>query len=216
MKRIRRTKDPRRHSRMRELRENLGFMQSEMADKVGISVSQYSRYELRPDAIPQRRLHQIAQVLGVKPSELIDAEHEADASVATGHMFNAVPVFELRDGKLADDPATQVAPSFPYRPDGIGVLITDDSMDIPPGSILIGSTNAEPANGNLVLARDPGTDNHVVRRYVPLHPSSPMAPGYRLLADNPMYDEATATGKDALHGIVAVFSELHQQLLTVH
>ena len=60
------------HEKIRKLRELRGFKQEAMANALGISVKAYSKIESGQIALTIPRLHQIAQVLGIEPGEILN------------------------------------------------------------------------------------------------------------------------------------------------
>jgi transcriptional regulator with XRE-family HTH domain len=70
---------------IRRRREQLGLSQQEMADKLNMSQSTYSRIEQKDEDITIRQLKSIAEVLEVQladllPDELIIINHELKAA----------------------------------------------------------------------------------------------------------------------------------------
>ncbi len=61
-------------ARIRELREILEIPQEEVANKVGVSLEDYQRYEAARDDIPIGVLYGVAAELNVDPTELLTGE----------------------------------------------------------------------------------------------------------------------------------------------
>ena len=61
-------------ARIRELREILEIPQEEVAEKVGISLEEYKKYESAQDDIPIGVLYGVAAELRVDPTELLTGE----------------------------------------------------------------------------------------------------------------------------------------------
>lgn len=64
------------HVKIRKLRELRGLKQEAMASALGISIKAYSKLESGQTALTTARLGQIAQVLEVEPSEILNFSEE--------------------------------------------------------------------------------------------------------------------------------------------
>ena len=61
-------------ARIRELREILGISKERLAEKVGVGLAEYERYESAQDDIPIGVLYGVAAELNIDPTELLTGE----------------------------------------------------------------------------------------------------------------------------------------------
>jgi len=173
------------------MREGAHLSQQEIAEKLGISVSTYSRLEKRPERMRTDRAIVLAKLFGVEVSEIQEGDYEGHQMAATGR---AVPVHRIAAGKLEDTGKHQIY-VFDLPGSAITVIVPDASMEPAccEGDLILINPEIEPTPGRTVLANSPVTDEAVLRSYAPLHPTDERAPGFILRAVNSSYPEITAT-----------------------
>jgi len=71
-------------ARLSALRQERGWTQAELAEKLGVSVKAVTYYEREVSSPNMRTLERVAQALGVDPSELLDATAEKRAARKPG------------------------------------------------------------------------------------------------------------------------------------
>ena len=81
--------------RLKELREKLGVSQSKMADRLGVSLKTYQRYEQEGYKIPERVLRQIEVTFSVNPSWLREGKGEMFKPKGEGEII-ATPEFVIK------------------------------------------------------------------------------------------------------------------------
>lgn len=151
--------------RLIESRQRLGLTQSELADKVGVTLRAIQLWEAGK-AMPQiSKLRRLSQALGVPIQWLIQKEPQkgnATAPVEIKQMFpRRVPVVSWANaGKGGDfvDLAVQIDEYLDTDcrdPNAYALIIEGDSMmpEFKPGDRVIFMPNVEPKNGDVVVAR---------------------------------------------------------------
>ena len=58
---------------LKEVRKQTGFTQQEVADKLGVSLRTYQRYEIDGDGVDYKKLMQISKILGVDMGQITGA-----------------------------------------------------------------------------------------------------------------------------------------------
>ena len=58
---------------LKEVRKQAGFTQQEVADKLGVSLRTYQRYEIDGDGVDYKKLMQISKILGVDMGQITGA-----------------------------------------------------------------------------------------------------------------------------------------------
>ena len=58
---------------LKEVRKQTGFTQQEVADKLGVSLRTYQRYEIDGDRVDYKKLMQISKILGVDMGQITGA-----------------------------------------------------------------------------------------------------------------------------------------------
>lgn len=105
----------------------------------------------------------------------------------------------------------ELAPQMPVSTKSYAVEAPDDALrgggdkDLRRGEWAIVDPHRQPAAGDLVHAVDPATGAHVLRVFVPLHPTNPRAPGALLrAATGATHDEifVGADDSDAIKGVI--------------
>ena len=79
---------------LKEVRDKIGLTQKETADKLGISLRTYQRYELDGDGIDYKKLLEISKKLGVSMDKLTGAVAVGQNNIAvSGHNNTILPFF---------------------------------------------------------------------------------------------------------------------------
>lgn len=84
--------------RIRQLRQNIGLSQTEMAKLVGISFQQFQKYEQGKNRISASRLVTIAQALGVTPHEILKWPDDHGTGVSYPAAADPADPFALAHG----------------------------------------------------------------------------------------------------------------------
>jgi transcriptional regulator with XRE-family HTH domain len=85
--------------RIKELRRQKNYSQSELADKVGISYAQIGRYETKGAQPPAETLKKIADALGVSPDFLIygSSDEKVKTKLTDADLINQFKAIEGMD-----------------------------------------------------------------------------------------------------------------------
>ena len=75
---------------LKEVRDKIGLTQKETADKLGISLRTYQRYELDGDGIDYKKLLEISKKLGVSMEQLTGAVAIGNNNIAVSGENNTV------------------------------------------------------------------------------------------------------------------------------
>ena len=75
---------------LKEVRDKIGLTQKETADKLGISLRTYQRYELDGDGIDYKKLLEISKQLGVSMEQLTGAVAIGNNNIAVSGENNTV------------------------------------------------------------------------------------------------------------------------------
>ncbi len=198
---------------IRELREAAGLTQGDVARRLNISVSQYSRYESNPGRIRAEMVAQICQILGISQRELSNVSDLANViPLAAPRRVVRVYAIEgvVRVSGIRESARTigEYSPSSMVSSDAYAVVAFDDALtnlgpkSIYPGDWCVVDPSETPKPGDVVHAVDPHTDLTLLRIYRPLHPSNARAPGYILAATTPGFDEIYVPGRGGIEGVV--------------
>jgi transcriptional regulator with XRE-family HTH domain len=197
---------------LRERRKKAGLSQGDVASKMGLSIAQYSRLEGDPTRMRLDQAQKAAHILGCDLNDIL-ATTTTGAILASStrtisvYRRGAVPV--SGEVSMLQSVGT-MAPTEDVSIDSYAIEIDDDALNGPQagshnlksGDWVVVDPSLTPQNGDLVHAVDPSGNETVIRRFVPLHPSNPRAPGYLLKSYNPDYDEIVAPGTDGILGVV--------------
>ena len=144
---------------IKRLRAETGYSQAELAQLIGVDRSAVAQWENRLSEPKMGNVRKLAQVFGVKVSELLD-----DGASETPHSFvrmhvsagaNATPCVEVPASVLDN------------HPNAVAVPIADDSMSrvIPHGMVALADPDLTPSNGSIVAMEVEGGQVLVRRWY---------------------------------------------------
>lgn len=179
-------------NRLRDFRLSAGLTLAQVAKSMNVNQSTYQKLETGALRLRMEHLITLASLYNCTIDELVNVKSNVSALASVGR---ALPVREIRDGKLVDTGEvmhiddTASVEAFALRPG-------DDSMSprINEYDLLVIEPTVAPKPGSIVIAHC-YTGEHVVRKYTPLHPSDRMAPGYTLRPENSGFPEITEGGK---------------------
>lgn len=169
--------------RIKESREKLGWTQEELAQKLGYkSRSSINKMELGLQAVPQRKVRDFAQILGVSIGYLLEDGY-------SNNNLYTVPIYShlsCGKGALTDErPIDHVAfpPSMMFPGKAFGNIAQGDSMEpeIREGDLLIFQEAPEVESGKIGSFSLNG--KYYCKRFKKLADGS-----YWLFSDNPKYD----------------------------
>ena len=91
-----------------------------------------------------------------------------------------------------------------------GVAIQDGAMEdlsrrgLWEGDVVVVDPAVQPRSGDIVHAVDPSSGAHVIRRFLPLHPSNPRATGFALISASKAFDDILVSeiNADSIRGTV--------------
>lgn len=149
--------------RLREFRDRLGLGQEEMADRVGVSVSQISRWEAGGSNIPSERLPELARAYECRIADIFEEDDSPFEPLGPKlYVKGAVAAGVWREAweEPPDEWATftgRADVNAPLR-DRFGLRVEGDSMNeiYPPGTILDCVSlhaNVELENGRRVVVQ---------------------------------------------------------------
>lgn len=174
-------------SRIKELREAAAINQKVIADRLGLSISQYSRIERAPERATLLQLRTIASVLGVPLVEFFD-----DSSIpvladglTVARLYLSLPVLEYSEVRntnaLPKNPKREyLAPAQNLSPDCFWTEIktSDNAPVLDVGDRACWSPKANLSPGDIALVSDDETGEAIIGRWYPLHPTNADAPGF--------------------------------------
>lgn len=174
-------------SRIKEHRTQAGINQKTIADRLGLSISQYSRIERAPENANLGQLRTIATVLGVPLADILDDGSNTVLSdgLTVTRLYLSLPVLETSEvrnlGALKkNDDREYLAPAQNLSTDCFWTIVkgNENSPSLESGDRACWSPSANIAPGDIVIASDDQTTEVVIGRYYPLHPTNPDAPGF--------------------------------------
>lgn len=209
---------------LKELRKGIRpkVGQADIAAKLGITASQYSRLENSPETMSGRQLCVVSEVLGL-PVDVILGHRQAVTTQTVASLVRAVPVFEPKElsgeGMLGPEwwasveyetywhqvfskAMSSVEGRRTLQPrsqdvsnEAIWITCEDDAMSpfIKKGDDVLIDRKAKVKPGDMVAAYAPVTGEIVFRRYSPFHPTDPRGPGYLLTAEGKSFGDIIAT-----------------------
>jgi transcriptional regulator with XRE-family HTH domain len=86
--------------KIKKLRELRNFTQSHMAEELGLSQSAYSKLELGETEITYNKLERVAEVLGMRPEEVISFNESMVFNVM--HNLNGSNGFVINNNQLTE------------------------------------------------------------------------------------------------------------------
>lgn len=189
---------------LREKRLAAELTLADVAKHLDISQHQYSRYELNPERLRRDQLAKLSRLFDCTIEELVDDGQNAIIDPIAGTR-RTLPVFSMlgRGTQMGSQVGT-IAPRSAVSVQAYAVAAPDDSMAdtkgpraIHQGDWCVVDPAEAPAPGDVVHAVDPHTGAHLLRFFIPLHPTNPRAPGFVLRAASAAHDEIYVSAKDA-------------------
>ena len=169
---------------IKRLRAETGYSQAELAQLIGVDRSAVAQWENRLSEPKMGNVRKLAQVFGVKVSELLDdGTSETPRSFVRMHApsnANATPCVEVPASVLDN------------HPNAVAVPIADDSMSrvIPHGMVALADPDLTPSNGSIVAMEVEGGQVLVRRWYRGASPTM-------LVADSHEAHDDVLLGPDA-------------------
>ncbi|MEQ8823801.1 MAG: LexA family transcriptional regulator [Filomicrobium sp.] len=188
---------------IKKSRENAGFSQEYLAEKMGVTRQTVSDWENRRGAPRRRRLAELEEILRLQPGALDVFSYPGVAIEQRGTGYfsadvRTIPIFQLSDFSegepMRDEEHGRAAVGEEIPKDSYGIVIADKSMEpeYVAGDIVIAAPSITPRDGDDVLAIYDGCP--VLRRYRPRGGAFDLVP----LSD----DHATVTINAAQPGMV--------------
>lgn len=184
---------------IREARKAAGLTLEDVANRLGISVSQLSRIERDPGRASGAQLLALSQILGLTVSALMGQGGEVLPTQHTAARLygRALPILSaselvslLEGGEVLDKPEREfISPSIPVTGEAQAVEIGTDAMApiINAGDVIIYDCKDYIEPGSIIAILAPITGRFEIGYYEPYHPSDPRAPGFELSFANPSY-----------------------------
>lgn len=174
-------------SQIQKLRAAAGINQKTIAERLKLSISQYSRIERNPDKATLVQLRAIASVLGVPLARLLENYEEvtlADGITIT-RLYLSLPVLEYSEvanlGAIKrDDTREYLAPAQNLSADCYWTKIktNENAPKLEKGDKACWSPSERVSPGDVVIAVDSETGAVSIGQYYPLPTSNPDAPGF--------------------------------------
>jgi len=197
---------------LRDRRAAAKLTQTDVAKFLGLSTSQYSRYESSPHMIKMGVARKLATLFNCEPGEISGLSPAPGDKLATYRRI--VIVYDLSRTGEKRAQVGEYAPSTAVSREAYGIQVSGDAMvgtngrhAICDGDWLVIDPLVEPKPGSIVHAIDPSTGEEIIRLYIPLHPSNPRAPGFILRAANAAYDEILISSDHEKPAILGVAVE---------
>ncbi|WP_296203188.1 helix-turn-helix transcriptional regulator [uncultured Hyphomicrobium sp.] len=200
---------------LKERRRLAGLIQADVAKHLGLSISQYSRYEADPTSLTGDKIAILARLFACSQEDIIGTVDPQKGSSVIASVRRTVPVYALNIGWGDDmqEAVGEYAPTGEVSVDAYAVEQTDDTMShegqksIWRGDWAVVEPTIEPQSGNIVHYVDPKTGESLLRIFQPLHPTNPRAPGFMLRCADPNVDDIYVPQRQASKAIRGVVTE---------
>lgn len=180
--------------RIKITRENFGYSQVDLADKIGVSKQSLYKYENNIITnIPSDKIELIAEIVNITPSYLMGWDEEAPPKrkgfkiPVLGHVAAGIPIEAVEDIIDYEEITKKLSRSGEF----FGLQIKGDSMEpkFSNGDVVIVKVQPDAESGDIVIAAVNGSDATCKRlmKY---------SEGIALIATNPLYEPMRFTDEE--------------------